>query len=76
MLYHDLSISNSYTVNLVFLCCHFWSNSLVDSIHGGYGHEGITPLEQQYQLFASVGAIKFPITPETEAWKEKVRVDI
>ncbi|KAF3453648.1 hypothetical protein FNV43_RR04089 [Rhamnella rubrinervis] len=47
-------------------------SSLVDSIRGGYGHEGITPLEQQYQLFASSGAIKFPITPVTEAWKEKV----
>lgn len=29
------------------------------------------PLDQQYQLFASAGAIKFP-TPEKEAWKEKV----
>lgn len=40
--------------------------SLLDSIHGGAGHEGI-----QYQLFASAGAIKFP-APESEAWKEKV----
>ncbi|KAF3452613.1 hypothetical protein FNV43_RR03046 [Rhamnella rubrinervis] len=48
-------------------------SSLVDSIHGGYGHEGITPLEQQYQLFASSGAIRFPITPVTEAWKEKIK---
>lgn len=29
------------------------------------------PLDQQYQLFASAGAIKFP-PPESEAWKEKV----
>lgn len=48
-------------------------NSLGDSIHGGSGHEDMTPLEQQYQLFASFGAIKFPIDPVTEAWKEKVR---
>lgn len=32
----------------------------------------MVPLEQQYQLFASSGAIKFPIQPVTEAWKEKV----
>lgn len=44
----------------------------MDSIHGGSGHEGMTPLDQQYQLFASSGAIKFPIHPVTEAWKEKV----
>lgn len=31
----------------------------------------MVPLDQQYQLFASAGAIKFP-TPESEAWKEKV----
>ncbi|CAK9174118.1 unnamed protein product [Ilex paraguariensis] len=47
-------------------------SSLVDSIHGGSGHEGMTPLDQQYQLFASAGAIKFP-TPESEAWKEKIK---
>lgn len=45
--------------------------SLVDSIHGGSGQEGMTPLDQQHQLFASAGAIKFP-TRQTEAWKEKV----
>lgn len=49
-------------------------NSLVDSIHGGSGYEGMTPLDQQYQLFASSGAIRFPITPETESWKEKVNL--
>ncbi|XP_059628840.1 callose synthase 3 [Cornus florida] len=47
-------------------------SSLVDSIHGGSGHEGMTPLDQQYQLFASAGAIKFPV-PETEAWKERIK---
>jgi len=45
---------------------------LVDSIHGGSGHEGMLLLEQQYQLFASEGAIRFPIEPVTEAWTEKV----
>ncbi|CAL5428591.1 unnamed protein product [Camellia sinensis] len=47
-------------------------SSLVDSIHGGSGHEGMTPLDQQYQLFASDGAIRFPLE-ETEAWKEKIK---
>ncbi|KAL8099491.1 hypothetical protein AgCh_031937 [Apium graveolens] len=47
-------------------------SSVVDSIHGGSGHEGMTPLDQQYQLFASAGAIRFP-TPESEAWKEKIK---
>jgi len=46
----------------------------VDSIPDGSGYEGMKPLEQQYQLFAPAGAIKFPIEPETEAWKEKVCV--
>ncbi|KAI8571725.1 hypothetical protein RHMOL_Rhmol01G0141900 [Rhododendron molle] len=46
--------------------------SLLDSSHGGsYGmHEGMIPLDQQYQFF---GTLKFPITEETEAWKEKIR---
>lgn len=47
--------------------------SLVDSIHGGSGQEGMTPLDQQHQLFASAGAIKFP-TRQSEAWKEKVNI--
>ncbi|KAK7358027.1 hypothetical protein VNO80_17326 [Phaseolus coccineus] len=47
--------------------------SLVDSIHGGSGHEGMLLLEQQYQLFASEGAIRFPIEPVTEAWTEKIK---
>lgn len=29
------------------------------------------PLDEQYQLFASAGAIKFPV-PVTDAWIEKV----
>ncbi|XP_019152063.1 PREDICTED: callose synthase 3 [Ipomoea nil] len=46
---------------------------LVDSIHGASGHEGMIPFEhQQYQLFASAGAIKFP-AQESEAWKEKIK---
>ncbi|KAK4492425.1 hypothetical protein RD792_003230 [Penstemon davidsonii] len=45
-------------------------SNLLDSIHGGSGHEGMVPLE--HQLFASAGAIKFPI-PESEAWKEKMK---
>ncbi|GMQ00662.1 hypothetical protein CsSME_00047656 [Camellia sinensis var. sinensis] len=48
-------------------------NSLLDSIHGGSGHGGMVPLE--YQLFASAGAINFPVQ-ETEAWKEKVIVPV
>ncbi|XP_016169715.2 callose synthase 3 [Arachis ipaensis] len=50
--------------------------SLVDSSHGGTGHEGTLPLnlepEPQHQLFASEGAIRFPIEPLSEAWKEKI----
>ncbi|GMN26651.1 hypothetical protein TIFTF001_001365 [Ficus carica] len=45
--------------------------SLADSIHGGSGLE--IPFDQQYQLFASAGAINFPIDPATEAWKEKIK---
>ncbi|XP_044505154.1 callose synthase 3 [Mangifera indica] len=45
-------------------------SSLVDSIHGGYGHEEEGP---QYQLFASEGAITFPLNPVTEAWTEKIK---
>lgn len=60
-------------VNIMLLFLHFsyLECSLLDSIHGGSGHEGMIPLEQQYQLFASLGAIKFPC-PSSEAWKEKV----
>ncbi|GMH11510.1 hypothetical protein Nepgr_013351 [Nepenthes gracilis] len=48
-------------------------SSLLDSMHGGSTQMGMTPLDQQYQLFASSGAIKFPIEPLTEAWKEKIK---
>ncbi|CAL0300448.1 unnamed protein product [Lupinus luteus] len=47
--------------------------SLVDSMHGGSVHEGMLPLEAQQQLFASEGAIRFPIEPVTEAWTEKIK---
>ncbi|GAV73698.1 LOW QUALITY PROTEIN: Glucan_synthase domain-containing protein/DUF605 domain-containing protein/FKS1_dom1 domain-containing protein, partial [Cephalotus follicularis] len=47
--------------------------SLVDSSHGVSGHEETSPFEQQYQLFASSGAIKFPIAHAKEAWKEKIK---
>ncbi|XP_022896502.1 callose synthase 1-like [Olea europaea var. sylvestris] len=45
--------------------------SLLDSSHGGsYGmHQGMTPLDQQVQYF---GTLKFPITEDTDAWKEKI----
>ncbi|KAK4855721.1 hypothetical protein QYF36_010219 [Acer negundo] len=46
-------------------------SSLVDSTHGVSGYEGTVPLEKQ--LFASFGAINFPIDPVTEAWKEKIK---
>ncbi|KAL6575472.1 Callose synthase 2 [Orobanche hederae] len=45
--------------------------SLLESTHvGSYGmHQGMTPLDQQYQYF---GTLHFPVTEETEAWKEKI----
>ncbi|KAI8570357.1 hypothetical protein RHMOL_Rhmol01G0028600 [Rhododendron molle] len=47
--------------------------SLLDSSHvGSYGmHEGmrLTPLDQQYRFFEK---LNFPITEETEAWKERI----
>lgn len=53
------------------LCFLFFYYSLLDSSHGGsYGmHQGMTPLDQQVQYF---GTLKFPITEDTDAWKEKV----
>ncbi|WCJ32414.1 glucan synthase-like 12 [Euphorbia peplus] len=48
-------------------------SSLVDSMHGGTGQEEMISFDQQYQLFASSGAIRFPIQPATEAWKEKIK---
>ncbi|XVF47535.1 hypothetical protein PTKIN_Ptkin03bG0116700 [Pterospermum kingtungense] len=56
-------------------------SSLGDSIHGGSGHDGMILLDPHYQLFdqknvdqlfAPSGAIRFPIDPVTEAWKEKI----
>ncbi|XP_038879408.1 callose synthase 3 [Benincasa hispida] len=47
-------------------------SSLLETLHGGSWHEGMTSLDQQYQLFASTGAIKFPVD-QTEAWKEKIK---
>ncbi|XP_073000931.1 callose synthase 3-like [Typha latifolia] len=49
-------------------------SSLLDSSHGGsYGrHEGMRPLDEQYQLFASAGAINFPLQL-TNAWTEKIK---
>ncbi|GAB2300205.1 Callose synthase 1 [Dionaea muscipula] len=46
--------------------------SLLDSSHGGsYGmYEGMTPLSKQHKFF---GALNFPVAPEDEAWKEKIR---
>ena len=47
------------------------SSRMLESIHGGNNrkHEGITPLDQQDQLFAK--AIRFPME-ESDAWTEKV----
>ena len=43
----------------------------MESVHGGNyrRHEGITPLDQQDQLFTK--AIDFPVK-KTQAWTEKV----
>lgn len=53
------------------MCLLFSLLSLLDSSHGGsYGkNEGMTPLDQQFHVF---DALRFPVYPETEAWKEKV----
>ncbi|GMY16153.1 callose synthase 3 isoform X2 [Fagus crenata] len=48
-------------------------SSWAESIHTGPEHEGMNQFENKYQLFASEGAIKFPIEPATEAWKEKIK---
>ncbi|KAK7374973.1 hypothetical protein VNO80_08417 [Phaseolus coccineus] len=49
--------------------------SLVDSTHGGTGHEGMLhhKPEPRHQLFAYEGAINFPIEPFTAAWTEKLK---
>ncbi|KAJ4978471.1 hypothetical protein NE237_009251 [Protea cynaroides] len=50
-------------------------SGIQESSHGGsYGrYEGFAALEDRKQLFASPGAIRFPIEPETAAWKEKIK---
>ncbi|KAK8463631.1 hypothetical protein SEVIR_1G386100v4 [Setaria viridis] len=47
-------------------------SGLLESIHGGNNrrYEGITPLDQQVQLFTK--AIDFPVK-ETQAWTEKIK---
>ncbi|KAJ6813042.1 callose synthase 3-like [Iris pallida] len=50
-------------------------SGFLDSSHGGgsYGrHEGMSLTENQAQLFASAGAIKFPL-PKSDAWTEKIK---
>ncbi|PKA51034.1 Callose synthase 3 [Apostasia shenzhenica] len=49
-------------------------SGLLDSIHGAsYGKpEGMTLSGKQAQLFASEGAIRFPL-PESDAWTEKIK---
>lgn len=46
--------------------------SMLESTHGGsYGvDKGMTPLDQQYKFF---GALQFPMTSKTDAWKEKIK---
>lgn len=50
---------------------HYLLGRLLESVHGGNNrrHEGITPLDQQDQLFTK--AIDFPVK-ESHAWTEKV----
>lgn len=49
-------------------------HSLLDSSHGGsYGLvEGMTSLDEKRGLFGKDEHLRFPVTEETEAWKEKV----
>lgn len=46
---------------------------ILDSSHANSNamNEGITPLDNVHQLFASKEAIKFPV-PVSDAWTEKV----
>ncbi|PQM43269.1 hypothetical protein Pyn_19559 [Prunus yedoensis var. nudiflora] len=48
--------------------------TLLDSSHGGtYGKdEGMTPLDQRDTYFGELN-FPVPVTPKTEAWKEKIR---
>lgn len=53
----------------------FVMSSIFDSSHygGSYGrHEQMTSLDEQVQLFAKPGAIKFPLKDFSDAWQEKV----
>ena len=61
----------SYQLKSLFFISYSFSGSLLDSSHGGSYRkdEGMTPLDKQHKLF---GALRFPVTPETEDWKEKV----
>ncbi|KAI5647696.1 hypothetical protein M9H77_33701 [Catharanthus roseus] len=49
--------------------------SLLDSSHGGsYGLvEGMTSLDEKRGLFGKDEHLRFPVTEETEAWKEKIQ---
>lgn len=68
-------LEHRLTSFLIFI--NFSLHSLLDSNHIGYYgmHEGmrLTPLDQQYRFFEK---LNFPITEETEAWKEKVSVTL
>jgi hypothetical protein len=62
------------SINVAVVCViyiFYFSSRLLESAHGANSrkHEGITPLDQQDQLFAK--AIKFPVD-ESIAWTEKV----
>lgn len=60
------SCSFFFQLSLTILRCLF---SLLDSTHGTSYGKPEAPPDQENQLF---GALKFPVTLETEAWKEKV----
>ncbi|KAK4253647.1 hypothetical protein QN277_010295 [Acacia crassicarpa] len=47
-------------------------DNLQESSHGGsYGKdEKLTPIDQQHQFF---GSLNFPVTTDSEAWKEKIK---
>lgn len=44
-------------------------SSVLESLHGGSMDAGVA----SFELFASEGAINFPVEPESEAWKEKIK---
>ncbi|KAK1261514.1 Callose synthase 3 [Acorus gramineus] len=49
-------------------------NNMTDSGHGSSNekNKGLTPLSEQYVLFAQAGAIRFPL-PTSDAWTEKMK---